>query len=192
MGQAAPTGSEHPKGVGLINQQQSPVVLAEAGDDASSGTRPLHAEQAFCEHEYRPAILTALLLQQGLQRGAVVWGENAAPGAVARTPTKSEWWISRSASTRLLAISQGDHFRQIGLKSRWEQQNPLRPSQAASRSSRRRGRGRLAADSRLTLRPDALSIDGGVGRRRSRGWALRPVVVYWPGPAAGGKPGLVA
>jgi len=44
----------------------------------------------------RCGILTALLLQQGLQRAALsLWAKTPQPGArLARNPTKSEWWIS--------------------------------------------------------------------------------------------------
>jgi len=113
------TGSEHPKGVGLIQQQQSPVVLAGPAMTATQDSSPPWLNRLSV------ARVTAAC---GSSRRCVAAGpqarrcrcaakrRNLAP--LARTPTRANGGIKRSASTRLGgAISQGRfNCRQIGLK----------------------------------------------------------------------------
>jgi len=114
----------------------------------------------------RCGFLTALLLQQGLQRGAGSLWRNRNSAPLARTPTKSELVdFSRSRQHQAVAISQGDHCRQIGLEAAGETAKPASRTEPCRQPLFQGGvDGAAAADQCVTLRPAmALSIDGGLG-----------------------------
>ena len=54
MAQAAAAGSQDPERVRLIEEQGRPMALAQVLQLGHIGTRALHAEQAFAEHQQPP------------------------------------------------------------------------------------------------------------------------------------------
>ncbi len=138
-GQAAATGAEQPEGVGFIHQQQGAELLAGRGDAGQVGAGALHAEQAFAHHQPAPVRLAAgPALQQAAQVGEIVVAKAAQAGAAGLDPHQQGVVDQPVGDHLAVAVGQGQHRGQVGLKAAGEEQHPLAPQPL--------GEGRLEAD----------------------------------------------
>lgn len=115
--------------MGFIQQQPSVVALAQCAESFEIRAGALHAEQAFADHKQRLAWTSgADVLQLVLQVAEVVMSETLQL-TTAGLDTHQQGVMNQSIGQHSgVAISQGGHGSEVGLKATGEQQHGV-PSQ---------------------------------------------------------------
>lgn len=177
-GQPAAAGAKHSQGMGFVHQQQGAELLAGRGDAGQIGGGSFHAEQAFAHHQSAPArLVLGPALQQAAQVAQIVVAKAPQPGTAGLDPHQ-QGVVDQAVGDHLaVAVGQGQHRGQVGLKAAGEEQHPLAPKPL--------GQGRLelvmawsrAAHQSRSAAAHPVALDRGHGRRLQAGVGAESEIV---------------